>query len=133
MLNPRIHGIAHLRSLGKFTAEHDWRMPETGLVFGVGGFTYQVQAILPKDESQRRYRAQVVVAQLGTRRTFTEPLDKLWAGFDGHWLDGHLVRWNDSPVKKSIKRNRLKRQRAQARIRKMLVREGLIDAARVAS
>jgi hypothetical protein len=131
MLNPRIHSLDHFRSLTRFTVRHDWRMPETGLVFRVTNATYQTVAILPKNERQDRHRAQVILRQLGTTRTFTEPLDELWSGMDRGAFGSPrysrlFVRWNPLWVEKAIKRHARKQAKRRAALRRFLVAAGLV-------
>lgn len=131
MLSPRIHGLDHFRSLNRFTARHDWRMVETGMVFQVaGGATFQTIAILPKDERHGRYRAQILIRRMGTNQTFAEPLDRFWDQLDrnvfGSSYSNLFVRWEPMWVKKSIERHARKVARERARVRRFLVVNGLI-------
>lgn len=130
MLSPRIHGLDHFRSLNRFTARHDWRPVETGMVFRVTNATYQTVAVLPKDDRHGRYRAQVVIQQLGTGRTFMESLEGFWDGLDrgvfGSRYSNLFVRWEPQWVKKSIERHARKVARERARVRRFLVVAGLV-------
>lgn len=131
MLSPRIHGLEHFRSLNRFTARHDWRPVESGMIFRVTNATYQTLAILPRDERHGRYQARVVIQQLGTGRTFTEPLAGFWSGLDrgvfgSPRYSNLFVHWEPQWVKKSIERHARKLARERARVRRFLVVSGLV-------
>ena len=82
MLNAPYTPITH-----RFTAQHDWRMPEAGLVFKVGSYSYRLDAILPEQRHWGTpYRpAQAVLRNLARNTTFVMRLNVFWAKLDGSW------------------------------------------------
>jgi len=124
MLNPKIHGLEQFRSLNRFTARHDWRKPEVGLVWSVGRSTFRLEAIQPSDPTHGRYQALAVIRDLSSRHTFTWSLNRLWAEFDS----SPAFRWCESYIQKSISRHAKKDLKRRMKIRRFLVQEGLVIA-----
>lgn len=124
MLSPKIHGLEQFRSLSRFTARHDWRKPEVGLVWSVGRSTFRLVAIQPNDPAHGRYQSLAVIQDLGSRHTFTRSLNRLWAEFDS----SPAFRWAQGYIQKAIARNRKKALKRRMAIRRFLVQEGLVIA-----
>ena len=113
-----------------FTAPHDWREVETGLVFQVGNQSFRVEAIRPRCEKMNRFQAWVYIRNLRTGRVFHETLASFWAGLDNSELGGGnalgvCISYSDH-TKKAIARHNRKQARRRANLRALLVREGLV-------
>ena len=63
----------------RYTARHDWRMAESGLIFRAGSHTFQVEAILPVIASRP---AQALIRNMARNTTFTMRLDLFWGHLD---------------------------------------------------
>ena len=114
----------------RYTALHEWRMPQVGDVFGVGAYTYQTEAILPVNGANDTYQARVLIRRLGSLVTFLEPLNRLWAIWDAlETRDGNGVRFTSDYIGKARRRNLEKVRKHRQYLHQMLVKEGLLDCA----
>lgn len=124
MLNPQIHGLDHFRALSRATQRHDWRKPETGLIFQLGTETYQTVEILPVCRAMGRESALVRCVSVGGHaKPMLMTIRGYWTMLDTRAIGLNLS--NQSFLKAVRRHERLERKR-RMRIRKFLVREGLI-------
>ena len=102
----------------RYTAHHDWRMPETGWTFRAGGSSYRVESILPRCAGVGRHRAWVNLLDLRTGRIFHECLESFWAMMDrGEGPNSVIVGWIDHEAKarRRHERRAARRQRRMGR------------------
>ncbi len=124
MLNPQIHGLDHFRALSRATERHDWRKPETGLIWRMGNHTFQTIDILPVCRAIGRESALVRFVEVGRRsQPWVMTMRGYWSILDTRAIGLNLS--NQSTVK-AMRRHERKERKRRMRIRRFLVREGLI-------
>lgn len=104
-------------TLHRYLPKHEWREWETGWTFtvcqGNGWQSFQVVAILP-NATPNPWKGTAIIRHLGTGRTFTEPLGKLWADMDSSAEDFRspvVFGWKDHTAKAIRRHNRKQAER----------------------